>query len=67
MAFGGVPPCFHGVQHFHRQENYIDAKVLWRKEVVVADRYALHLAFGGLAGFLLNCRNEPLDSYPVGV
>ena len=66
MDFGGVPPCFHGVQHFHRQVNYIDAKILWREEVAATDRYALNLAFGGLAGFVVNCLNEPLDAYPVG-
>ena len=66
MDIGGVPPCFGDVQHFHRRVDYIDAKLLWRHEFLAADRVTPNLLFGGLAGFAGNCRNEPLDSHPVG-
>ena len=66
MDFGRVPPCFNGVQHFHRRVDYIDAKVLWQEKVVADARFAVHLLFGGLAGYARNCLNEPLDHYPVG-
>ena len=66
MDFGGIPPCFNGIQHFHRRVDYIDAKFLWREEVVADDRFALHLSFGGLAGFVRSCLNEARDSFPVG-
>lgn len=61
-----IPPCFGHIRRFHRRLNYLDVKLLWRRDIVTIGRGVLHLSAGGVIGSARNCREESRDEWPAG-